>query len=90
MVKVLTAVLTDGLRAVENACAEVLEAGVATADVILNVLARRQQATPAAPIAVPERSRLTMPPVADCARYDALRSLPPSPLSHIGTPEVRP
>ena len=90
MVKVLTAVLMDGLRAVENACAEALEAGIATADVILNVLARRQQAMPAAPIAVPERLRLTMPPVADCARYDALRSLPPPPLSQVGAPEARP
>jgi transposase len=90
MVKVLIAVLTDGLQAVEAACAEALEAGIATADVILNVLARRQQATPAAPIAVPERLRLTMPPIADCARYDALRSLPTPPFSHVGMSEVRP
>jgi transposase len=93
MVKVLTAVLTDGLQAVEAACAEALEAGITSADVILNVLARRQQATPAAPIAVPEHLQLTLPPIADCARYDALRSLPqpppPPPLSHVGTPEAR-
>jgi hypothetical protein len=36
---VLTAVLTDGLQAVEAACAEALEVGIASADVILNVLA---------------------------------------------------
>jgi len=88
MVKVLTAVLTDGLQAVEAACAQALEAGIASADVILNVLARRQQTTPAAPIAIPERLRLTMPPVADCARYDALRSLLPP--RHVGMPEARP
>jgi hypothetical protein len=76
-VKVLTAVLTDGLQAVEDACAEALEAGIASADVILNVLSRRQQAAPATSIAVPERLRLAMPPIADCARYDALRSAPP-------------
>jgi len=77
MVKVLTAVLTDGLQAVEAACAETLASGIASADVILNALARRQQAMPAAPIAIPERLKLSMPPIADCARYDALRS-PPS------------
>ena len=40
MVKILTAVLTDGLTAVEAACAESLAAGIAGADVILNALAR--------------------------------------------------
>ena len=75
MVKVLTAVLTDGLAAVDAACAEALEAGLASADVILNALSRRQQ-TPAipAPIATPERLELTLPPRADCARYDTLRA----------------
>ena len=89
MVKVLTAVLTDGLQAVEAACAEALAAGIASADVILNSLARRQQATPVAPVAIPEQLKLTMPPVANCARYDALRSPPPSVLSHAGMPEAR-
>ena len=73
MVKVLTAVLTDGLVAVEAACAESLSAGVASADVILNALARRQQPQPPAPIATPERLELSCPPRADCARYDSLR-----------------
>lgn len=76
MVKILAAVLTDGLAAVEAACAESLEAGVASADVILNVLARRQQPEPSAPILTPERLTLSVPPVADCARYDRLRSGP--------------
>jgi transposase len=77
MVKVLTAVLTDGLAAVESACAEALEAGLASADVILNALSRRQQspATPE-PVATPERLKLTLPPRADCARYDMLRRPP--------------
>ena len=51
MVKVFTAVLTDGLVAVEAARTESLNAGVASADVILNALARRQQPEPTAPIA---------------------------------------
>jgi transposase len=73
MVKVLTAVLTDGLAAVEAACAESLEAGIASADVILNALARHQQPEPAQPILTPERLALTIAPLADCARYDRLR-----------------
>ena len=77
MVKVLTAVLTDGLSAVEAACAEALIAGLASADVVLNALARRQQPAPSTPIAVPERLALKLPPIADCARYDALRAEAP-------------
>jgi hypothetical protein len=74
MVKVLTAVLTDGLAAVEAACAESLAAGIASADVILNALARRQQPDPAQPILTPERLTLSIMPLADCARYDRLRA----------------
>ena len=74
MVKILTAVLTDGLAAVEAACAEVLDAGIASADVILNALARRTQPATAATIEPPERLTLTQPPRADCGRYDALRT----------------
>jgi transposase len=76
MVKILTAVLTDGLAAVEAACAESLSANIASADVILNVLARRQQPVPVAPAETPDRLALNLPPVADCARYDALRAPP--------------
>ena len=43
MVKVLAAVLTDGLPAVEAACAQALAEGVHSADVILNILARRRE-----------------------------------------------
>jgi len=76
MVKILTAVLTDGMQAVEAACAESLEAGVASADVILNALARRQQPDPTQPILTPERLTLAIAPLADCARYDRLRPTP--------------
>jgi hypothetical protein len=73
MVKVLAAVLTDGLAAVDAACAQTLVAGIAHADVILNALARRQQIAPAPPIQTPDRLTLNQPPLADCARYDSLR-----------------
>lgn len=73
MVDILTAVLTDGLPAVEAACLEALDHGVHSADVILNILARRRD--PVAPITIltPEALRLKHEPAADCARYDNLR-----------------
>jgi transposase len=73
MVDILTAVLSDGLSAVEAACAEALRENVHSADVILNILARRRE--PAAPLTIitPEALRLRAEPVADCARYDSLR-----------------
>ena len=74
MVKVLTAVLTDGLSAVEAACAQALAEGVHSADVILNILARRRDPGPAASIQTPASLALRHAPVADCARYDSLRS----------------
>src|SRR5258708_487520 len=68
-VKVLGAVLDHGLAAVEAACAEALEAGIASGDVILTVLARRRQ--PAAPpsIPTPHAPRLTIAPAPDFGRY---------------------
>jgi hypothetical protein len=47
-VKVLGAVLDHGLAAVEAACTEALEAGIASGDVILTVLARQRQPAPPA------------------------------------------
>jgi transposase len=84
MVKVLTAVLTDGLSAVEAACAESLAAGIASADVILNALARRQQPVAPVPIPTPERLALAIAPMADCARYDRLRSTALKACRHAG------
>ena len=72
MVKVLSAVLTDGLAAVEAACAEALADGVHSADVVLNILARQRDPGPAATILTPEALRLRHAPVANCARYDRL------------------
>jgi len=74
MVDILTAVLTDGLQAVEAACAEALSAGIASADVVLNVLARQQPLSPLPAMLTPEHLQLTHVPRADCARYDNLRT----------------
>jgi len=73
MVNILAAVLTDGLPAVEAACAEALGQGVHSADVILNVLARRRDPGPTATIPTPAALTLHHAPIADCARYDTLR-----------------
>jgi transposase len=73
MVKILAAVLSDGLAAVEAACGEALTGGVHSADVVLNILARRRDPGPAVTILVPEALHLSQAPVADCARYDRLR-----------------
>ena len=73
MVAILAAVPTDGLAAVEAACAEALAGGVCSADVVLNILNRRRQPAAPAPIQTPESLRLRFEPVADCTRYDRLR-----------------
>src|SRR6266849_4591474 len=70
---ILTAVLTDGLPAVETACAEAIAHGVHSADVVLNILARQRDPGPPATILTPAALTLRHAPVADCARYDNLR-----------------
>jgi transposase len=74
-VKVLGAVLDHGLSAVEAACAEALSAGIASGDVILAVLARQQQPVSPPSITTPDALRLTIEPLADCARYDSIRKV---------------
>jgi hypothetical protein len=60
--------LIDGLPAVEAACAEALDHGVHSADVVLNILARQRE--PAAPAnimtPVPFQCRLTPNFINDC------------------------
>src|SRR4051812_42032649 len=73
MVDILNAVLTDGLPAVEAACAEALGHGVHSADVVLNILARQREPAPPANIMTPAALTLRHAPIADCARYDNLR-----------------
>ncbi len=74
MVNILTAVLSDGLPAVEAACAEAVREGVCSADIVLNVLARQRE--PRSPVTIlntPQALRLRIEPTADCSRYDSLR-----------------
>lgn len=71
-VDILVAAREFGLEPVEVASAEALATGPCTSAIILNILARRRQPAPAAPVATPETLALTIAPVADCARYDSL------------------
>ena len=73
MVNILTAVLTDGLAAVEAACIEAIAQGVHSADVVINILARQRNPGPPVTILTPAALALRHAPVADCARYDNLR-----------------
>jgi transposase len=75
MVDILSAVLTDGLPAVEAACAEALAHGVHSADVVLNILARQRDPGPLAPVGTPAALALEHPVLADCGRYDTLRRI---------------
>jgi len=43
---------------------------------VLNILARQREPTAPVTILTPESLRLRHEPVADCARYDSLRSAP--------------
>jgi len=73
MVDILTAVLSDGLPAVEAACAAALSEGVHSADIVLNILARRREPARPAAVMTPQALRLRHEPGADCSRYDLLR-----------------
>jgi transposase len=73
MVAILSAALTDGLSAVEAACAEALSEGVHSSGVILNILARGRDLAPPMTIMTPDALRLHHVPLADCNRYDRLR-----------------
>ena len=58
MVAILATVLTDGLPAVEAACAQAMSEGVHSSDVIINILARQRDPGPAATILTPDALRL--------------------------------
>ena len=74
-VRVLAAVQTDGLDAVEAAIREALDAGAASDEVILNILARYREPATDRPLDVVVDLKLSHPPIADCARYDTVRGL---------------
>ena len=73
MVGILTAITSDGVDAVEAACAEALAGGPVSCDVVLNILTRHRQPPAPLNIVTPDALRLRHEPRADCARYDSLR-----------------
>lgn len=73
MVDILSAVLTDGLEAVEAACVEALTNKAPCAGVVLNILARHREPPPPLTITTPNALKLACEPEANCARYDSLR-----------------
>jgi hypothetical protein len=52
-----------------------LEAGLASGDVILTMLARRRQPATPPSITTPDALCLKIEPVADCGRYDSIRKI---------------
>src|SRR3954462_7544141 len=73
MVQILSAVPTDGLAAVEAACAEALAGRRHSAYVVLHILSHRREPGPVPTFLTPEALRFRHLPLADCARYDQLR-----------------
>ena len=69
-VDLLVAAHRQGVEAVEAACAEALQAGLRSADAILDILARRAAPPPVETVTPPAHLRPREEPVADCARYD--------------------
>ncbi len=65
--------MVDILAAVEAACAEALDNGVHSSDVVLNILSRRREPPNPVSILTPAALTLRHAPVADCGRYDSLR-----------------
>ena len=74
MVDILVAVLTDGLSAVEAACAEAIAHAVHSADVVLNILARRRDPGPPITIVTPAALTCAIPrfPIAPHPQEDPL------------------
>jgi transposase len=73
-VDILSAVLADGIEAVEAACAGSLEQGTVSSDAVLNALLRAKDPPRLPNVTIPQALALAIEPRADCARYDRLRS----------------
>lgn len=77
-VRILAAIPTDGEEAVVAACASAIEAGVISADYVLNHLNRNKNGPLSVAVDAPDGLRLKEEPKADVDRYDQLlRSINP-------------
>ena len=66
----------SGLETLEVACDLTLQAGVMSAPVVLNEMRRLTESARPKPLQdrLPSTPTLTLEPLADCSRYDTLRS----------------
>lgn len=72
-VGILGAISIYGLEAVATACSEAMTAGVASRDVVLNILSRAHDDPVVAECETPHHlPLLKAPPIANCRRYDDL------------------
>lgn len=76
MVEILLALKTHDLDTLGIACDRALATGVVSASQVLNLLARLTEPPRPEPIPTPDALRLTVLPIADLTRYDALRTRP--------------
>lgn len=72
MVDILLAAHEQGLDPVETACLQAIKEGLRSAAAILNILSRQNASEPPSEIETPEHLKLSVPPIADCARYDCV------------------
>jgi len=72
MAKILGAIPVYGLEAVCVACETALEEGVVSQSVIMNYLSRLTEEASPPPVREPAKLHLSLPPVANCLRYDSL------------------
>jgi hypothetical protein len=72
MSAILSAIPVYGIEAVDVACAVALEMGTVSQSIILNYLGRLHDAPAATPVLPPESLTLSLPPQADCSRYNIL------------------
>ena len=70
---ILCAARRLGLELAEKACAKALAEGTIRGEIILNIIARDLDPRPVDSATVPVSLILTIEPIADCSRYDALR-----------------
>lgn len=73
-VDILFAAKLHGVELTNKVCLKALSQGVIQSDVILNFLARELDGPDIEPVSLPVHLQLKQEPVADCSRYDHLRT----------------
>jgi transposase len=73
-VDILLAVQRYGVELVEKACGQALLEGPVRGEIIINTVARYLDPHPVDTATVPDSLAIAVEPIADCSRYDSLRS----------------